>query len=96
VFTLELKGKGVVEIRPQLEFTTDFRFPKAVRLDAGKTREIAVKALSDSSRGASRWIYWTEPGEYTIGATYQLATNDGGKGALLKAKPIKVKVAEKK
>ncbi len=46
--------------------------------------------------GASRWIYWTEAGDYTIGATYQLATNQGGKGTLLKAEPIKVKVEEKK
>jgi hypothetical protein len=96
VFTLELKGKGVVDVRPQLAFTADFRSPKAIKLDAGKIYEIPVKALSDGFRGASRWLYWTEPGEYTIGATYQLATIDGGKGTLLKAEPIKVKVEEKK
>lgn len=53
-------------------------------------------ARSFVAPGASRWIYWTEAGDYTIGATYQLATNQGGKGTLLKAEPIKVKVEEKK
>lgn len=96
VFTLDVKGPGVVTLQPQLAFTTDFRLPRPITLEAGKSHEITVKALSDGFRGASRWIYWTEPGEYTIGATYQLATSDGGKGALLKAEPIKVKVEEKK
>jgi hypothetical protein len=96
VVTLEVKGPGVIDLRPLVGFTADFRLPKAIKLEAGKTHEIAIRALSDGFRGASRWIYWTEPGEYTIGATYQLATIQGGKGTLLKAEPIKVKVEEKK
>jgi hypothetical protein len=96
VYLLELNGKGVAEARPQLSFTADLRLPKAVKIDAGMSHEIPVKALSDGFRGATRWLYWTDPGEYTIGATYQLATRDGVKGTILKAEPIKVKVEEKK
>lgn len=96
VVTLDVKGPSVIDIKPQLAFTADFRIGKTIKLEPGKTYEIPVKALSDGFRGASRWIYWTEPGEYTIGATYQLGTADGGKGTLLKAEPIKVKVEEKK
>ena len=96
VVALEVKGPGVIDLRPQLAFTADFRLPKQVKLEAGKTYEIQVKALADGFRGNSRWIYWTEAGEYTIGATYQLANGEGGKGPLLNAEPIKVKVEEKK
>ena len=96
VVTLDVKGPGVIDLRPQLAFTADFRLPKPLKLEAGKTYEIPVKALSDGFRGSSRWIYWTEPGDYTISATFQLAGAEGGKGPLLKSEPIKVKVAEKK
>lgn len=94
--TLDLKGPGVVALKPLLGFTADFRLPKAESIAPGKSYNLQVKQLSDGFRGASRWIYWTEPGEYTISATYQLATNDGGKGPLLKSEPVKIKVEDRK
>jgi hypothetical protein len=96
VFTLELKGPGVASLAPQLAFTADFRLPKAVTLAPGKSYDVPLKRLVDGFRGASRYVYWTEPGEYTLTATYQLSDADGGKGALLKSAPVKIKVEEKK
>ena len=55
-----------------------------------------MKSLADGFRRMSRFIYPTAPGEYTISATYQLATEDGGKGPLLKSGEAKFKIAEPK
>jgi hypothetical protein len=96
VFTFDLSGgAGVVTMNSGLAFTTDFRLPKAVTLAPGKSYEIPVKQLSDGSRGMSRFVYWTGPGEYKLSATYTLADQDGGKGAVLKSEPVKITVTEK-
>jgi hypothetical protein len=96
VYTFELTGgTGVVTMNSGLAFTREFRIPKAVALAPGKSHDIPVKRLSDGNRGASRYVYWTGPGEYKLGATYTLATADGGKGATLKSEPVKITVTEK-
>jgi hypothetical protein len=93
VYTFELTGgAGTVTMGSGLAFTADFRLPKEVTLAAGKTYEIGIKQLSDGSRGASRFVYWTGPGEYKLTASYTLADKDGGKGAVLKSEPVKITV----
>jgi len=96
VFTLELKGPGVFTLSPPLAFTADFRLPRGMKLEPGKSYEIPLKSLTDGFRGASRLVYWTEPGDYTLSATYQLADAGGEKGAVLKSQPIKLKVEKAK
>jgi hypothetical protein len=88
-------GAGVVALNSDRAFTTDFKLPKAVTLAPGKAHEIPVKQLSDGLRGAARYVYWTGPGEYTLTARYQLATEDGGKGPLLQSAPVKIAVTDK-
>jgi hypothetical protein len=96
IYTFELTGgAGTVTMGSGLAFTADFRLPKAVSLAAGKTYEIPVKQLSDGSRGASRYVFWTGPGEYKLSAKYTLADRDGGKGSVLESKPVKITVTEK-
>lgn len=96
VYTFDLTGgAGVVTMGSNLAFTREFRIPKAVTLAPGKSHDIPVKQLSDGSRGAARYVYWTGPGEYKLGATYTLATADGGKGTTLKSEPVKITVTEK-
>ena len=95
VMMLNLKGPGVIDLTPQLAFTADFRLPKEVRIEAGKAYEIPLKQLSDGFRGASHYLYWTQPGEYTLSATYQLANPDGAKGQVLTSAPVKLKAVEK-
>ena len=96
VYTFELTGgSGVATLNSGLAFTADFRLPKAVTLAPGKAHEIAVKQLSDGSRGMSRYVYWTGPGEYKLSAKYTLSDKDGGKGTELKSEPVKITVTEK-
>lgn len=93
IYTFELTGgAGTVTMNSGLAFTADFRLPKAVTLAPGKSHEVFVKQLSDGSRGASRNVYWTGPGEYKLSATYSLADKDGGKGEVLKSAPVKITI----
>lgn len=93
VWTFELTGgAGVVAMTNPVAFTADFRLPKAVTLAAGKSHEIVVKQLSDGTRGLSRLVFWTGPGEYELTARYTLSDTDGGKGAALKSEPVKITV----
>ncbi len=96
VYTLELTGgAGVVSLKAEAAFTADFKLPKAVTIAPGKTHEIPVKQLSDGFRGASRYVYWTGPGEYKLTAKYGLSDQNGGKGTELKSEPVKIIVTEK-
>jgi hypothetical protein len=96
VLTLTLKGPGVTNANAGKAFTTDFRGPRAADLEPGKSVEIPVKSLSDGFRRASRYVYPLSPGEYKLSATYQLATQDGGKGPLLKSNEVTLKVESDK
>jgi hypothetical protein len=95
-FTLDLKGPGSFTLTPLLGFTADFRLGKSITIEPGKSYEFSIKKLADGFRGSSRYVYWTEPGDYTITASYQMSDADGGKGPLLKAEPLKIKVEAKK
>jgi hypothetical protein len=97
VYTFELVGgAGAVAMNNPVAFTADFRLPKAVTIEPGKTHEIPVKVFADGSRGFSRLVFWTGPGEYKLTAKYRLAKNaDGEQGAELKSEPAKIVVAEK-
>lgn len=95
VYTFELSGGDSVALNSGLAFTADFKLPKAVKLEPGKSFDIPVKQLSDGSRGAARFVYWTGPGDYKLTAKYTLATADGGRGAELKSEPVKIAVTEK-
>lgn len=93
VYTFELTGgAGVVTMRNDVLFTTEFRLPKAVTLAPAKSHEIAVKQLTDGARGAARLVFWTGPGEYTLTASYALADAKGGKATVLKSAPVKITV----
>jgi len=96
VYTFELTGgAGAVNMGNPVAFTADFRLPKAVTIEAGKTYEIPVKVFADGNRGFSRLVFWTGPGEYKLVAKYTLADKDGGKAAELVSEPAKIIVADK-
>jgi hypothetical protein len=96
VVTLELKGPGVKALNFMGAFTTELRLARKFTLEAGKHHDIPLERLSDGLRGMARSVYWTEPGEYTLSATYQLSSGPEEKGKLLKSNTIKLKVQEKK
>jgi hypothetical protein len=97
VYTFEVTGgAGAVAMNNPVAFTADFRLPKAVTIQAGKTHEIPVKVLADGSRGFSRLVFFGGPGEYKLAAKYRLAKDaNGEQGPELKSEPVKIVVAEK-
>ena len=103
---LKLTGKGAVHANPRLMMTREFRLPKAVEIEAGKTAEIPLKQLSGGLRGMGEYWYWTKAGEYELTAVLHTGVSpapkgaeaaDGGFGKVLCAtKPLKITVEEKK
>lgn len=105
VLDLELKGKGAVSAAPNLAFTTDFRLPTEVDLEAGKSIEFTLTALTSGFRGASKFDYWTAPGEYELIASWKTGVSPAPEGSELNegfgtvtvtAAPFKIAVKEKK
>jgi hypothetical protein len=101
VISLELKGTGAVTLKPNLIMTQEFRTPKAVKIEAGKTHSIPLTSLKAGYRGISELAYWTEPGEYTLSASIKtgispapkdIKAEDGFGMVTLKTEPIKIKV----
>jgi len=82
VLTLELKGKGAINVTPRVPVTLEFRLPDGVGIEAGKTHTFPVKALSSGFRGASQLSYWTEPGDYELVATLKSGMLPIPKGAM--------------
>ena len=104
VLDLELKGKGAVNVAPNLAFTTEFRLPQPVELAAGKSVEFTLTALSSGFRGASKFAYWTEPGEYELVASWKTGVSPAPKGSeesegfgtvTVTGAPFKIAVASK-
>lgn len=81
VLTLDLKGKGAVNLDPALAFTREFRIPKPVEIPAGKSFSIPLKTLTSGFRGRAHVSYWTEPGEYELVATFKTGVSPAPKGA---------------
>ncbi|WP_020469024.1 hypothetical protein [Zavarzinella formosa] len=89
---LELEGPGVVALAPPKAVTLEFRLAQPVKIESGKTYDIAIDQLQDGFRGMSRLIFFTSPGDYTLKATYQLADSEERKGAVLKTDLVKFRV----
>jgi len=106
VLTLNLKGKGAVNIDPALAFTQEFRLPEAVEIAPGKSHKIELTSLTSGHRMASHYSYWTEPGEHELVATLKTGVSPAPKGAnvgmdgfglvTLTSAPFKLTVEEKK
>jgi hypothetical protein len=100
--TLDLKGPGAVSVTPMRAFTQEYRIPMTVTLAPGKSQTLPITGLSYGHRGVATQAYWTEPGDYTLGASYATAispappgSKDAGQGfgrVALTAAPVKIKV----
>ena len=106
VLTLELKGKGAVNVEPPLAFTREFRIPEGVEIAPGKTHSIPLKSLMSGFRGRSKYAYWATAGDYELVATLKTGVSPAPKGAkdagegfgqvTLTSAPLKLTVEEKK
>jgi hypothetical protein len=105
---LKLDGPGAVNIAlPALLVRIVSTPPKEVTLAPGKTHTLPIKSLMTNrlNREGSA-SYWTEPGEYTLIATYKTAVSpvpegskDNGKGfgpVTVISAPVKLKVVQEK
>lgn len=103
---LKLTGKGAMTAKPNLMTTADFKLPKAVEIEAGKTLELPIKALAGGPRNIGEFAYWTQAGEYELVATIKTGVNPAPKGAAdggngfglvqVASKAFKITVEEKK
>jgi hypothetical protein len=103
---LELKGPGAVSVKPLLAFTTDFRGPRPTTLGPGKSFLVQISGLKYGFRGVAESAYWTEPGDYTLTASFVTALTPSPDGVkpdekgfgkvTLTTEPIKLKVEAKK
>jgi hypothetical protein len=90
--SFDLKGPGAVCKLLTLTTTADFRYARPVVIRAGETYTRPVTSLNfPHPRPSSLW-YWTEPGEYTLSATWVLGASKDTAGPVLVAAPIKLTV----
>ena len=81
VLTLEVEGKGALNTTLRRPFTTEFRGPKAITLEPGKSHSIPIASTASGFRGQSRHGYWTEIGDYTLTASFKTAVSPSPKDA---------------
>jgi hypothetical protein len=102
---LELKGPGAVSVTPRQFFPAIFILPKPVTLKAGKSQTLPIATLSYGRRGVEHRAYWTEPGEYSLKASFITGINPPPKGVqpdkggfgkvTITSEPIKIKIQSK-
>ena len=92
---LVLDGPGAVKVASMLMQTMEFRMGRPVTLKPGETHKIPLPNLQWGSRGVEWCGYWTEPGEYTLMATYQwVEGEDGSEPHTVKTPPVKLSVKD--
>jgi hypothetical protein len=89
---LSLEGPGAISADFRGPMTMEFRGGRQVTIEAGKSTAIPIKALKHGMRNNNA-VYWTEPGEYTLKASYTTHRpgQDAGR-ATITAPAVKVTV----
>jgi hypothetical protein len=91
--TLALEGPGAVTADSNLAMTMEFRLGRGVTLAPGQTHTIPIKSLRFGVRGISKQAYWTEPGEYTLTASYTThPPEQNDQQTTIKAPAVKIQV----
>jgi hypothetical protein len=81
VLELELKGPGAVTVPLKNRVTTKIVvLPKEVTLAPGKSVTVPVERLAFGFKGDASRAYWTEPGKYTLTASYKTFIGPAPKG----------------
>jgi hypothetical protein len=93
---LKLEGRGAVTAPYQMMMTMEYRMGKKVTIEPGKSLTIPIKRLTHGMRGVSSASYWTEPGDYTLSASYRTPVEGldlkPDQGATIFGPPVKIKV----
>jgi hypothetical protein len=91
---LSLQGPGAVSISPPLAMTMEFRMGRPVKTEPGKSYDIPITSLASGMRSIGKFSYWTEPGDYTLKATYHCPVGEAQ--VSVSSEPVKLKVVEAK
>jgi hypothetical protein len=91
---LKLAGEGAVNISNNVPMTMEFRSGKTVTLKPGDSHELKITALAGGARGISEYSYYTEPGAYTLTATFRFSTPNSDQLTVLSSEPLKFKVTK--
>jgi hypothetical protein len=89
---LKLDGPGAVTVDNNIAVTMEFRMGTPVTIAAGKTYDIKISLLAFGIRGISKYAYWTEPGDYSLTASYTSGTSEK-KGTITSA-PVTIKISK--
>jgi hypothetical protein len=93
---LKLQGPGAVTARYVMMMTTEYRLGKKVKIEPGKSMTIPITRLAHGMRGTANASYWTEPGEYSLSASYLTAVEGldlkPGQRVSITSPAVKIKV----
>jgi hypothetical protein len=104
---LKLEGPGAVNLSlPAMFVRIPSKPPQKVTLAPGKTHVLPIRGLMTSRLNRDGTAsYWTEPGDYTLIATYKTSVSPAPKGAkdngqgfgqvTVTSAPVKLKVVQK-
>jgi hypothetical protein len=105
IVMLVLKGTGALNVPLKGQITNKLIIlPKVVTLKPGESQKVPITSLSYGYKGGHR-SYWTEPGEFTLAASYKTAVSPapkdsidagGGFGTVtITSTPVRIKVMAK-
>ncbi len=92
---LDLRGPGVLRVPAPDKLPQSFMAEEKLTLKPGERRALPVTRLAAGARGRVNYLYWTEPGEYTLTARLRTAVSTGPEGAApvtLSSPPVAVRV----
>ncbi len=93
---LKLEGPGAVTVPFQQMHTLEFRVGRPLDIEPGKSTEFTISRLHFGERGDTFAAYWTQPGTYTLTASYVTPVEGvdlkGARQATIIAAPVQVQV----
>jgi hypothetical protein len=78
---LDLTGPGVMHVAGPAGLDEPFLSATTVAVAPGQRCAVPIRRLVDGSRGALRYTYWTEPGDYTLTLRYRVAVRPAPRAA---------------
>jgi hypothetical protein len=91
-FRIDLQGPRVVRIPVQGEGLKPFTAPGKVRVPPGGTCVVPVVRLSEDLDGKLRYVYWTEPGRYTLSVRLEVGAEGRNVPLTAATPPVAVQV----
>jgi hypothetical protein len=101
---LDLRGPGVVSVPAGDATFRPLSEPQTFTLAPGRSAEVPVNRLASRSGGEVRYLYWTEPGVYTLTVRVRAAVSAATRGGRptsgytpvwLSSRPVTIEVTAK-